>query len=100
MSVTTHALASERTAEIKAGRDRKLAIVLGGSHPAWIVGEQVSLIKNTCMFDVVFRHGGRWVQRRYTYDAEVDVLHFAGETPFDEIRLHTLPDDMLFTPPA
>jgi len=100
VSVTTHDLAAEHTAEINAGRDRKLAIVLGGSHPAWIVGEQVSLIKNTCMFDVVFRYGGRWVQRRYTYDAEVDVLHFAGETPFDETRLHTLPDDMLFSVPA
>lgn len=100
MSVTTHDTASERAAEINAGRDRKLAIVLGGSRPAWIVGEQVSLIKNTCMFDVVFRYGGRWVQRRYTYDAEVDVLHFAGETPFAETGLHTLPDEMLFDPAA
>ena len=100
MSITTHDITSERTTEIKAGRDGKLAIVLTGSHPAWIVGEQVSLIKNTCVFDVVFRYSGWWVQRRYTYDAEVDVLHFAGETPFDEARLHTLPDDMLFDPAA
>jgi hypothetical protein len=100
MSVTTHDLAAERTAEIKAGRDRKMAIVLDGTQPAWIVGEQVSVIKNSCVFDVVFRYQGRWVQRRYTYDAEVDVLHFAGETPFDEARLHTLPDGMLFVPPA
>jgi len=100
MSTTTYDVAAERTAEIKAGRDRKLAVVLGGKRPAWIVGEQVSLAKNTCVFDVVFRYGGRWVQRRYTYDAEVDVLHFAGETPFDETRLHTLPDDVLFNCPA
>ena len=100
MSVTTHDIASEREAEIKATRDRKLAIILADSRPAWIVGEQVSIVKNNCVFDVVFRNGGRWVQRRYTYDAEVDVLHFAGETPFDEARLHTLPDDMLFEPTA
>jgi hypothetical protein len=100
MSVTTEDIATERTAEIKAARDRKLAIVLGGSHPAWIVGEQVSLAENDCVFEVVFRHGDRWVQRRYTYDADVDVLHFSGETPFEETRLHTLPDDMLFDLPA
>lgn len=100
MSITTQDLAADRTAEIKAGRDRKLAIVLSGNSPAWIVGEQVSVIKNSCVFDVVFRYGGRWVQRRYTYDAEVNVLHFAGETPFDKTRLHTLPDDMLFNPSA
>ena len=98
MSVTRYDIASEREADIRASRDRKLSIILTGSRPAWLVGEQVSLIKNTCVFDVVFRYGGRWVQRRYTYDAEVDVMHFAGETPFDETRLHTLPDDMLFNP--
>jgi len=100
MSVTTHDIAADRVAEIKAGRDRKLDIVLGGNRPAWIVGEQVSLVKNSCVFDVVFRYNGAWVQRRYTYDAEVDVLHFAGQTPFDETKLHTLSDDMLFQPPA
>jgi len=98
MSVNPYDSASEREAEIRASRDRKLSIILTGSRPAWIVGEQVSVIKNSCVFDVVFRNGGRWVQRRYTYDAEVDVMHFAGETPFDETRLHTLPDDMLFNP--
>lgn len=87
-------------AEIKAGRDRKLAIVLGDARPAWVVGEQVSPSKNECMFEVVFRCGGRWVQRRYNYDAEVDVLYFSGEMPFDETRLHTLPDDALFSRPA
>jgi len=90
----------ERLTEIKAGRDRKLAIVLRTTRPAWIVSEQVNLAKNTCMFDVVFRYGGRWAQRRYVYDAEVDVLHFNGETLFDETRLHTLPDEMLFKPPT
>jgi hypothetical protein len=100
MSAITFDIADERTAEIKAGRDRKLAIVLRDSRPAWIVSEQVNLAKNTCMFDVVFRYGGRWVQRRYIYDAEVDVLHFNGETLFDETRLHTLPADLLFNPPA
>jgi hypothetical protein len=98
MSVATHDIAAERTDEIKAKRDHKLAIVLRDSRPAWIVGEQVSHAKNDCVFDVVFRYGGRWAQRRYTYDAEVDVLHFAGETPFDETKLHTLPDDLLFNP--
>ena len=98
MSASTFDIASEREAEIKASRDRKLTIILTGSRPAWIVGEQVSIVKNSCMFDVVFRYRGRWVQRRYTYDAEVDVMHFAGETPFDGTRLHTLPDDMLFNP--
>jgi hypothetical protein len=100
MSVATHDTAAERIAEIKTKRDHKLAILLGSSHPAWIVGEQVSLAKNNCVFDVVFRYDGRWVQRRYNYDAEVDVLHFAGETPFEETKLHTLPDDMLFNPTA
>jgi hypothetical protein len=100
MAVTTHDLASERTADIRAMRDRRLAIILTGHQPAWIVGDQVSLVKNTCVFDVVFRYSRRWVQRRYTFDAEVDVLYFAGETPFDETRLHTLSDDMLFTAPA
>jgi len=96
MSIVTHDLAADRIAEIKTGRDRKLAIVLQGTRPAWIVGEQASPTRNECVFDVVFRYGGRWVQRRYTYDAEVDVLHFRGETPFDETRLHTLPDEALF----
>ena len=100
MSIATHDIAADRVAEIKAQRDGKLAIVLGTSHPAWIVGEQVSVAKNTCVFDVVFRYNSVWVQRRYTYDAEVDVLHFAGQTPFDETKLHTLADDMLFNPPA
>ena len=100
MPTTTYDLAAERTVEIKVARDHKLAIVLSGKRPAWIVGEQVDLARNTCMFEVVFRYGGHWVQRRYTYDAEVDVLHFAGETPFDETRMHTLPEDGLFNPPA
>jgi len=100
MSIATHDIAADRVAEIKVKRDRKLAIVLGTSHPAWIVGEQVSVVKNNCVFDVVFRSNGVWVQRRYTYDAEVDVLHFAGQTPFDETKLHTLSDDMLFQSPA
>jgi hypothetical protein len=96
MSIMTHDLAADRIAEIKAGRDRKLAIVLRDVRPAWVVSEQASPTKNDCVFDVVFRYGGRWVQRRYAYDAEVDVLHFRGETLFDETRLHTLPDDALF----
>jgi hypothetical protein len=100
MSIVTHDLAADRVAEIKAGRDRKLAIVLRDIRPAWIVGEQASPTKDDCVFDVVFRYGGRWVQRRYTYDTEVDVLHFRGETLFDETRLHTLPDDALFQAPA
>ena len=100
MSVTTYDTTAERTAEIVAGRDRKLAIVLRNTRPAWIVSDQVNLAKNTCVFDVVFRYGGRWVQRRYIYDAEVDVLHFNGEALFDETRLLTLPNDQLFTPPA
>jgi hypothetical protein len=100
MSITTYDIAAERAAEIKARRDRKFAIVLGNSRPAWIVSEQVSLVKNNCVFDVVFRDNGVWVQRRYTYDAEVDVLHFAGQTSFDEARLSALSDDMLFQSPA
>jgi len=96
MSIVTHDLAADRIAEIKAGRDRKLAIVLQGTRPAWIVDEQASPTRNECVFDVVYRYGDRWVQRRYTYDAEVDVLHFRGETPFDEAELHTLSDDALF----
>ena len=100
MSVTSYDTTAEHTAEIKAGRDRKLAIVLRNTRPAWIVSEQVNLAQNTCVFDVVFRYGGRWVQRCYIYDAEVDVLHFNGEVLFDETRLLTLPDDQLFTPPT
>ncbi len=96
MSAETQDIAAERTAEIRARRDDKLAIVLGNSRPAWIVAEQVSIVQNTCLFDVVFYAGGRWIQRRYNYDAEVDVLHFSGETPFDETQLHTLPDAQLF----
>jgi hypothetical protein len=91
----------EMTVEsIKAARDRKLAIVLRDKHPAWIVSETVRLAMNDCLFDVVFRYGGHWAQRRYIYDAEVDVLHFDGETAFDETRLHTLPGEMLFQPPT
>ena len=93
-------IAMQDVAEIKARRDSKLAIVLRDIRPAWIVGEQVNPIKNECVFDVVFRYGGRWTQRRYLYDAEVDVLHFRGEMPFDETRLHTLPNDGLFQVPA
>jgi hypothetical protein len=100
MSIATHDIAADRVAEIKVKRDHKLAVVLGNSRPAWVVGEQVSVVKNNCVFDVVFRNNGMWVQRRYTYDAEVDVLHFAGQTPFDETKLHTLSDDMLFQSPA
>ncbi len=100
MSVTSYDTTAEHTAEIVTGRDRKLAIVLRNTRPAWIVSEQVNLANSTCVFDVVFRYGGRWVQRRYIYDAEVDVLHFNGEAFFDETRLLTLPNDQLFTPPT
>ena len=100
MSVTNYDTTAERAAEIVAGRNRKLAIVLRNTRPAWIVSEQVNLAQNTCVFDVVFRYGGRWVRRRYIYDAEVDVLHFDGEALFDETRLLTLSDDQLFTPPT
>ncbi len=98
MSTAAQDLSDEGMAEIKARRDRKLAIVLRASRPAWIVAEQVDIVKKSCLFDVVFRRGGQWVQRRYNYDAEVDVLHFAGETAFDEAQLHTLPDEQLFRP--
>ena len=100
MSVTAYDTTAEHTAEIMAGRDLKLAIVLRNTHPAWIVSEQANLAQNTCVFDVVFRYGGRWVRRRYIYDAEVDVLHFDGEVLFDESRLLMLSEDQLFTPPA
>ncbi len=96
MSATTEDTVAGQTAEIKARRDRKLAIVLRNSRPAWIVSEQVGTTTNTCLFDVVFQTGGRWVHRRYNYDAEVDVLHFSGETAFDENELHTLPAEQLF----
>ena len=99
MSAASYDIAAEPIAEIKARRDRKLAIVLRNNHPAWIVSEQVNLDSHTCTFDVVFRYSGGWVQRRYIYDAEVDVLHFNGEILFDETQLHTLPGDMLFKPP-
>jgi hypothetical protein len=91
----------EMTVEsIKVARDRKLAIVLRDKHPAWIVSERVRLASNDCVFDVVFRYSGHWAQRRYIYDAEVDVLHFNGETLFDGTQLHTLLDEMLFKPPV
>ncbi len=100
MSAETQDIADDWTAEIKARCDAKLGIVLRDSRPAWIVAEQVSLVQNTCLFDVVFYTGGHWVQRRYIYEAEVDVLHLNGETPFDETQLHTLPDSQLFQIPS
>ena len=100
MSTATLDPATERVIEIQAARDAKLAIVLLGRHPAWIVDEQVSLAQNECVFDVVFRYDRCWVRRRYTYDAEVDVLHMRGEMPFDEAQLHTLPRAALVQVPA
>ncbi len=91
---------SDRVAEIKAARDQKLAIVLRDKLPAWIVSDQVSVIQNSCIFEVVFNDGREWVQRRYDYDAEVDVLHFAGQTRFDEAGLPALPDDQAFHLPV
>ncbi len=89
----------EIVADIRERRNRKLALVIASHLPAWIIQERVNTAEHTCIFDVVFRPEGVWQQRRYTFEAEVDVLHFRGAEPFDENKLDQLPKDMLYSPP-
>jgi len=89
----------EIIADIKTKRDYKLENVLANHLPAWIVQERINTTLHTCTFDIVFRPASTWQKRRYTYDAEVDVLHYRGAEPFDEAGLGQLTKDLLYQLP-
>jgi hypothetical protein len=42
----------------------------------------------------VLRPAHTWQRRRYTYEAEVDVLRYRGAEPFDEAKLGELAEEM------
>ena len=84
--------------DIQARRDRKLAPVVAKHLPAWIVQERINTSRHVCTFDLVFRPATTWLRRRYTYDAEVDVLHYRGEETFDEATLGELSKELLVRP--
>jgi hypothetical protein len=91
---------SPQVTELKELRDRrnaKLAPVVRDFKPAWIVDVSVQPSHAELVFDVVFRpYAGRgWIRRRYRYEGEVDVLHYAGEVEFPESALSQLPESAL-----
>lgn len=67
----------------QAARDRKVTVMLDPHMPAWLINEKVDLEKGEIQFDIVHRWPltGQWERRHFTYDAEVDVLHFRGSSP-------------------
>ena len=91
---------SPQIAELKQLRDRrdlKLAPVVRDFKPAWILDVSVNPAHEELVFDLIFRpYAGRgWIKRRYRYDGEVDVLHYAGEVDFPEAEVTRLPDEAL-----
>ena len=91
---------SPQTTEVKGLRDRrnaKLAPVIRDFKPAWILDVSEQPQHDELLFDVVFRPyvGRGWIKRRYRYEGEVDVLHYAGEVDFPEAEVTRLPDEAL-----
>lgn len=91
---------SPQMTKIKDLRDRrntKLAPVIRDFKPAWIMDVNLQAQRDEMLFDVVFRpYAGRgWIKRRYRFEGEVDVLHYAGEVEFSEAEVLRLPDEFL-----
>jgi hypothetical protein len=85
--------------EVKARRDRKVAVVVRPARPAWVVDVKEYPEAQTIFFDLIFRPqpGQGWYRRRYEYDGEADVLHHRGEQVFPEAELRALPDEARFS---
>ena len=85
-------MSADRVQAWRAARDHKVAVMLDPHAPAWLVNEKVDLEKGEIQFDIVHRWPltGQWERRHFTYDAEVDVLHFRGSSPVSSAELARL----------
>ncbi|GEM_PF-6703878 len=82
----------------RAARDRKVAVMLDPHAPAWLLNEQVDAEAGRVQFDIVHRWPltGEWERRHFTYEIDVDVLHFRGASPVSPAELARLKDEARF----
>ncbi|MDQ7031053.1 MAG: hypothetical protein Q9O62_15415, partial [Ardenticatenia bacterium] len=82
----------------RSARDRKVAVMLDPHMPAWLLDEHVDTEAGLVQFDIVHRWPltGEWERRRFTYEIEVDVLHFRGSSPVSAAELARLKDEARF----
>jgi len=79
-------------ADLKARRDRKLAVLLGGGERVWLIDEVVDVESQVCTFALLRRRldrpGAPWYRERFKYDGQADVLYHWGERPAtpDEVK--------------
>lgn len=70
--------------EWRRRRDEKVAPLLEPRTPAWLLNEKIDEELEQIQFDLVHRWPvgvAGWTRRHYTYEVDVDVLHYRGETP-------------------
>lgn len=70
--------------EWRRRRNEKVAPLLESRTPAWLLNEQIDEELGQIQFDLVHRWPvgvDGWTRRHYTYEVDVDVLHYRGETP-------------------
>ena len=71
--------------EIRERRDRKVKPTLEPFVPIWLVAERVITEEGAVLFNVVFQDPAYgWLNRRYRYDAFIDVLYRMGERRISE----------------
>ena len=68
---------------------RRLAQTFRRSELVWLLNERYDPVTPSWLIDMI-RQGatGRWVQQRYRFDVQAEVLYFLGESPLrdDEFR--------------
>lgn len=83
--------------EWRRRRDKKVAPLLEPRTPAWLFNEQIDTELEQIQFDLVHRWPVGvvgWTRRHYTYEVDVDVLHYRGETLVSAAeRAQLKPDD-------
>lgn len=83
--------------EWRRRRDEKVSPLLESRTPAWLFNETIDEDLEQIQFDVVHRWPvgvAGWTRRHYTYEVDVDVLHYRGETPVSAAeRADLKPDD-------
>lgn len=79
----------------RKNRDAKVTRLLEPRTPAWLSNEKIDEEEQIIEFDLIHRWPVTgWARRRYVYDADVDVLHFRGETPISSAeRAELSPED-------
>lgn len=91
---------SDKFAAWRAARDAKVRVLIDEKYPAWLLNETIDEENQTIQFDLVhYWPPYGWQRRHYTYEVEVDVLHFRGTHRLNaEERMKLKNEDLFYTP--